>query len=64
MIPNADLVGQLQLAHRHPDGTSHPMQAERHDPAKHDPEQSWLRGQRFVCLDCQAAVTLVPNEKA
>jgi hypothetical protein len=63
MIPNADMTVLYDITHKHPDGSVHVMEPVHHDAAEHDPERAWLRGQRFRCSDCDATVTLIPNEE-
>lgn len=45
-------VLELQLQHRHADGSWAEMQAADHDPASSDPEREWANGQIFVCKAC------------
>jgi len=43
---------ELELQHRHADGSWGQMQAADHDPASRDPEREWVNGQLFVCKQC------------
>lgn len=44
---------ELELQHRHSDGTWGEMEAAAdHDPASHDPERDWSNGRLFVCKAC------------
>ena len=50
-------VLELQLQHRHSDGTWSEMEAEEHDdPAASDPERDWANGEIFVCKACGEGV--------
>ena len=43
---------ELELQHRHSDGSWGDMEATPDDPANHDPERHWDEGQLFVCKAC------------
>jgi hypothetical protein len=43
---------QVQLQHRHTDGSWGDMEAMPDDPANHDPERGWEEGQLFLCKAC------------
>lgn len=43
---------ELELQHRHADGSWGEMQPAEHDSAAHDPEREWANGQLFVCKAC------------
>ena len=45
-------VLELEVHHRHADGTWGEMESVPDDPASHDPERSWDDGQLFVCKAC------------
>lgn len=45
-------LAELQLQHRHSDGTWSEFEAAAHDPASIDPERHWAHGEIFVCKAC------------
>jgi hypothetical protein len=47
---------ELELQHRHSDGSWAEMEAVDHDPAASDPEREWANGQLFVCKACGEGV--------
>ncbi len=49
---------ELQLQHRHSDGSWGEMERSHHDPADHDPERDWANGQLFVCKACGEEVVV------
>jgi len=54
----------LQMQHRHNDGSWNPLERrpDHHDPADHDPERGWANGQVYVCTTCDEEVRIAPNE--
>jgi hypothetical protein len=59
MDPNLR-ISQLQLEHRHNDGTWSPLEPMHHDSAAHDSERSWLHRTIFRC-DCGEEVAVTDN---
>jgi hypothetical protein len=49
---------ELRLSHRHHDGAWSEMRRVHHDPAEHDPERAWERGQVFQCTSCDERVVV------
>lgn len=49
---------ELELQHRHADGSWSQLEAAGHDPASGDPERDWLNGQLFVCKNCGEEVRI------
>ena len=49
---------ELMLRHRHGDGSWGEMepQAAHHDPADHDDERTWDKGNIYVCRTCDEEV--------
>jgi hypothetical protein len=43
---------ELQLQHRHSDGSWADMEAAEHDSASGDPEREWANGEIFICKAC------------
>lgn len=43
---------ELQLQHRHSNGTWSDMELMPDDPANHDPERGWEEGQLYLCKAC------------
>lgn len=64
MDPNIRIAQELQLEHRHHDGSWSPMEPNHHESADHDAERSWLRRRIFRCSSCdeEVAVTVGPEE--
>jgi hypothetical protein len=50
------LRSQLQLEHRHSDGSWSELELVPHDTAERDPERSWLSGLLFRCRSCDEQV--------
>lgn len=50
----------LQLRHRHGDGTWADMEAvpEHQHPAQHDPERDWSRWRLFRCRTCEETLSV------
>jgi hypothetical protein len=46
----------LRLEHRHSDGTWSALKRSHHDPADHDPERDWLKGDVWTCTTCDEQV--------
>jgi hypothetical protein len=54
----------LRLEHRHDDGSWAALERAPHDPADHDPERSWGRGQVFACTTCDEQVRIgLPDDE-
>jgi hypothetical protein len=58
------LAASIRLEHRHSDGSWNPLQRSHHDPADHDPERGWSRGEIFQCSTCDEEVRVVPTDDA
>jgi hypothetical protein len=43
---------ELQLQHRHSDGSWGEMEAAHNDPASNDPERAWDNGEIYICKAC------------
>jgi hypothetical protein len=56
----------LRLEHRHSDGSWSDFERSHHDPAEHDPERAWSRGEIYVCKTCneQVRVSALDDETA
>lgn len=52
------LPEELTLNHRHEDGSWGRLEPRptHHDPADHDPERDWSKGQLYVCATCDEEV--------
>ena len=59
MDANLRIAQDLQLEHRHSDGSWSPMERPAHGEPEHDSERSWLNRRIFRCPTCdeQVAVT-------
>jgi len=57
---------ELQVQHRHNDGSWSPLEPRpsHHDAADLDPERDWAHGQVFVCTTCGEEVRVAPKEDA
>jgi hypothetical protein len=55
-------LGQLsiRLEHQHSDGTWGALKRVHHDPADHDPERDWARGEVYECTTCDELVRVSP----
>ena len=64
MDPNLRIAQQLELEHRHSDGTWERLDRVEHDASAHDSERSWLRRIVFRCGACgeEVAVTTGGDE--
>jgi hypothetical protein len=58
------LAAAIRLEHRHSDGSWSPLQRSHHDPADHDPERGWARGEIYRCSTCEEEVRVVPADEA
>lgn len=50
----------MKIEHRHSDGSWSSLEPmpQHHDPAQHDPERGWERGQVFKCAACEEEVRI------
>lgn len=48
----------FRLEHRHGDGSWGTFQRTHHDPADHDPERDWAKGQLYACTSCPELVRI------
>ena len=56
---------QMQLRHRHNDGTWSNLEPRPdHDPASHDPEQRWGNYTLYVCQACDEQVMVEKSDDA
>jgi hypothetical protein len=64
MLEASARLAELQLQHRHDDGSWSPLLPAHHDPAAHDPERDWVSGRNFVCVACgeEVRVTYGDNQ--
>jgi hypothetical protein len=62
MFQTSGRLAELQLQHRHNDGSWSPLQPAHHDPSSHDPERDWLNGQIYVCTDCGEEVRITTRD--
>lgn len=53
----------FRIMHRHDQGWEELKGPEHHDPAAHDPEQSWARGEPIYRCSCGEEVALVPPDE-
>ena len=58
------LAAAIRLEHRHSDGSWSPLQRSHHDPADHDPERAWAKGEIYRCSGCDEEVRVVPSDDA
>lgn len=58
-LSGAELL--LRLEHRHSDGSWSALDPRpgNHDPADHDPERGWAKGQLFKCKTCDEEVRVM-----
>ncbi len=54
--PFTDL--SIRLEHRHGDGSWGTFERAHHDPAEHDPERDWAKGQLYACTSCPELVRI------
>jgi hypothetical protein len=52
----------MQLEHRHTDGSWNRLQRSHHDPADHDPERDWVKGQIYSCSTCDEQIRVSAPE--
>ena len=62
MLEMSGRYAELQLQHRHNDGSWSPLQRTDHDPSSRDPERDWVHGQIYVCTDCGEEVLVTRGE--
>ena len=53
---------ELQLQHRHDDGSWVRMERVPEGEPEHDPERSWLTGRIFRCTTCDEQIRVDPGE--
>jgi hypothetical protein len=51
-------ISQLELEHRHSDGSWSRLEPTPHDATESDPERSWLHGTLFRCKECDEKVVV------
>lgn len=53
----------LRLEHRHDDGSWGTLERTHHDPADHDPERGWAKGDIiYACTTCDEVVRVRPSD--
>ncbi len=55
---------ELQIEHRHEDGSWASLERAHHDPASHDPERQWKEGALFQCTTCDEHVRVAVADRA
>jgi hypothetical protein len=56
------LAAALRIEHRHSDGSWSPLERSHHDPADHDPERGWAKGEIYSCTSCDEQVRIVLDD--
>ena len=55
---------QIELEHRHSDGSWGRLERAAHDPAQNDPERSWNNTELYTCSRCDEQIRVRHTESA
>lgn len=64
MDPNLFATSDLQMQHRHEDGSWGTLEPrpQHHSPSEHDPEGEWANGVVYACTTCDELVRVASRE--